>query len=736
MPTNNIAASGRRALKRQSKLSGGADRDDEDDGAVEFEAPVVSIQPKQTKAPAKQTGGKVAAAANGKAKPTAPATKNSKKQPQVPLAAALKRGPPKAVLDESDSDDSDDDDDDGEEDDNEFGGNDNIDFEEFQDDDDDQGDSEDDIDEQDDFETKARKYKKVLLKEGRIASAEAGEERARLAPITPFADLEAAEGADEDDGRGRIAALAQGLTKPQQSFEELKDRVAETVRVLSQLKDHREDGHSREDYMKLLRADLIELHEYNEFLMDRILELFPPHEAVEFLEAMEKERPVTLRTNTLKTKRRDLVQNLIKRGMSVEPLEKWNKVGLQVFDTKVHPGATLEYLAGHYMVQAAASFLPVMALNPQEGEKILDMAAAPGGKTTYICQLMKNTGIVVANDPSEPRCKSLNANIQRLGITNCVVTNYDGVGYKRVMQRFDRILLDAPCTGTGVISRDKSIKTSKQYEDVQRVSLTQRKLILEAIDCLKPGGVLVYSTCSFLVEEDEAVVDFALKRRFIEVVPTELPFGRPGLTKYRHHRFDPSIENTKRYLPHVHNMDGFYVAKIQKIQDGVKTVENGGLAAEAGAPSRKISPEERKAAKKARQVASAEKAAAEKQASRSDNVVKPNISVPPPTKKDKANAAKKKKRQTAAAIIAAALASAPTPAPTPAPAPVAPASASSPAGKTKVVKSAAAASPVTAVAGKQRPSTAPASDVGSKRKATGNNSDEASPRQSKKARLV
>lgn len=126
------------------------------------------------------------------------------------------------------------------------------------------------------------------------------------------------------------------------------------------------------------------------------------------------------------------------------------------------------------MLQAAASFLPVMALAPQEQERILDLSAAPGGKTTYLAQLMKNTGVIFANDVSEARCKSLNANLQRLGIINCIVTNYDGRNYGAVMHHFDRVLLDAPCTGTGIISRDKSIKMSKHYEDVQRASQLQR----------------------------------------------------------------------------------------------------------------------------------------------------------------------------------------------------------------------------------------------------------------------
>ena len=99
-----------------------------------------------------------------------------------------------------------------------------------------------------------------------------------------------------------------------------------------------------------------------------------------------------------------------------------------------------------------------MALAPQPNERIMDMAAAPGGKTTYIAQLMKNTGLLVANDLKKERLKSLNANLHRLGVTNTVVVNYDGRKIPKCFQKFDRVLLDAPCSGLGVISRDPSIK--------------------------------------------------------------------------------------------------------------------------------------------------------------------------------------------------------------------------------------------------------------------------------------
>ena len=144
------------------------------------------------------------------------------------------------------------------------------------------------------------------------------------------------------------------------------------------------------------------------------------------MEANETQRPITIRTNTLKTRRRDLAQALINRGVNLDPIGEWSKVGLVVFETQVPIGATPEYLAGHYMIQGASSMLPVMALAPQENENILDMCAAPGGKTTYLAALMKNTGCLIANDVNKDRLNSVIGNLHRLGISNTIVCNVDG----------------------------------------------------------------------------------------------------------------------------------------------------------------------------------------------------------------------------------------------------------------------------------------------------------------------
>ncbi|TFL07661.1 NOL1/NOP2/sun family-domain-containing protein [Pterulicium gracile] len=345
-------------------------------------------------------------------------------------------------------------------------------------------------------------------------------------------------------------------------------------------------GRSRNEYTEQLVADICSYFGYNEFLADKLFQLFPVDEAISFFEANEVPRPVTIRTNTLRTRRRDLAQVLVNRGVTLEPIGKWTNVGLQVFESSVPIGATPEYLAGHYMLQAASSFLPVIALAPQPHERVLDMASAPGGKTTHIAALLQNTGVVFANDSNKARTKSLAANVHRLGCKNVVVCSYDGREFPKVLGGFDRVLLDAPCSGTGVISKDSSVKVNKSIRDFTLLSHLQKQLILCAIDSINPnsktGGFIVYSTCSVTVDENEAVVDYALRKRpNVKLVDTGIGFGREGMTSFRGKNFDPSVRLTRRFYPHVHNMDGFYVAKF-KVGKRTKGAAAGQVAAADG----------------------------------------------------------------------------------------------------------------------------------------------------------
>ncbi|KAF7956915.1 hypothetical protein EAE96_004239 [Botrytis aclada] len=371
---------------------------------------------------------------------------------------------------------------------------------------------------------------------------------------------------DSDDEDGE-APKTNALLAP--DLQLLRSRINDTIRVLDDFSNLSEEGRSRAEYTAQLIKDICAYYGYSEFLAEKLFNLFPPKEAFAFFEANETPRPVVIRTNTLRTHRRDLAQALINRGVVLEPVGKWSKVGLQIFESAVPLGATPEYLAGHYILQAASSFLPVMALAPQENERVLDMASAPGGKTTHIAALMKNTGCIFANDSNKSRAKGLIGNIHRLGAKNVIVCNYDAREFPRVIGGFDRVLLDAPCSGTGVIAKDASVKTNKTERDFLMLPHLQKQLLLSAIDSVdhasKTGGYIVYSTCSVTVEENEQVVQYVLnKRPNVKLVETGLAFGKEGFTSYMGKSFDKNMKMTRRYYPHAYNVDGFFVSKFKK----------------------------------------------------------------------------------------------------------------------------------------------------------------------------
>jgi len=265
-----------------------------------------------------------------------------------------------------------------------------------------------------------KKSKKLEEEKARIEKESIEELRTNIQPEEPnspsFEDqgsIIAENSYDQDyiSLPGGLQVKASGIT----SSEEKKQRIQEIVSILGDFQKLRDPAKSRQEYMQELENLIASYYGYSEFLAGKLLNMFPVSEAIDFFEANESPRPVTIRTNSLKASRKTLAQNLINRGVNLDTIN-WSKVGLQVFDSRVPIGATPEYLAGHYMLQSASSFAPVMALAPKENERILDMCAAPGGKTTYIASLMKNTGILFANDINKDRCKSLKANIYRMGV--------------------------------------------------------------------------------------------------------------------------------------------------------------------------------------------------------------------------------------------------------------------------------------------------------------------------------
>jgi len=182
---------------------------------------------------------------------------------------------------------------------------------------------------------------------------------------------------------------------------------------------------------------------------------------------------------------------------------------------------------------------------------------------------MRNTGCIFANDSNKDRAKALIGNIHRLGVKNTIVCNHNALEFPKVMGGFDRVLLDAPCSGTGVIAKDASVKTNKTELDFMKLPHLQKQLLLAAVDSVdhasSTGGYIVYSTCSVTVEENEQVVQYVLNSRpNVKLVETGLIFGKEGFTSFRGKKFHPSMKLTRRYYPHSYNVDGFFVSKFKK----------------------------------------------------------------------------------------------------------------------------------------------------------------------------
>ena len=354
---------------------------------------------------------------------------------------------------------------------------------------------------------------------------------------------------------------------------QLKDRIDNVLEILSNFKVLRDTKHSRKEYISLLSHSIAKYYGYNLDLVNMFLTLFNPNECLAFIESQEQSRPLTIRCNTLKCRRRDLAKLLIDRGINLDPLASWSKEGLKINNTTLPIGATPEYLSGYYMIQSAASLLPVLSMGSSKNtHRILDMCCAPGGKTTHIAQLFPNS-MIIANDVNKERLKSVYGNVHRMGLAaNVIITNLDGRKVTSTYGEniFDYVLLDAPCSCLGVISRDLTIKYTKTFNDVIKQSTLQKELILAAIDSCKVGGYIVYSTCSITIYENEGVINHALNNRFVKVVDCGLKFGQDGFTKFKHLKFDKSLNKTKRFYPHIHNLDGFYVAKLYKCDKGIK----------------------------------------------------------------------------------------------------------------------------------------------------------------------
>jgi NOL1/NOP2/sun family putative RNA methylase len=297
---------------------------------------------------------------------------------------------------------------------------------------------------------------------------------------------------------------------------------------------------------------------YDRWLVGRFLEYVPDIHS--FLDKMEKTPTQYIRVNTLKTSTEELEGRLRSKGFELKRTAIPEVLAVE--KAPMATGATIEYLLGHYYIQDLSSCMAVDALDVSENQAALDVAAAPGGKTTFVAQKMKNTGSIVALEPNERRARSMSFNLARCGVYNTCILQIDGLQAEKLQMKFDRVLLDAPCSCEGVIARDATRKTSHTPQDVDYCSSRQDKLIEVAASVVKPGGILVYSTCSFAPEENEMVVD-RLLQKFGGITVEPLEYGSTGLTSFGDMVFDSQLEKTRRLYPHIHDTTGFFIARLR-----------------------------------------------------------------------------------------------------------------------------------------------------------------------------
>ncbi len=296
------------------------------------------------------------------------------------------------------------------------------------------------------------------------------------------------------------------------------------------------------------------------WLIHRWVKRFAPDETVRLCDALNAIPPITLRANTLKTDRNTLLQLLNEQGESAHSATN-TPDGIVLYHPR-KPFTELEaHQSGLFQVQDEAAQLVSLLLNPQPGERVLDACAGRGGKTGHMSQLMDNTGAVIAVDISVEKLKTLSTEMMRLGITivstreTNLLEDLPGVD----LGLFDRILLDAPCSGLGVLRRNPDAKWVASKNMFVRYSRRQMALMDNVAPLVKPDGVLVYAVCSIEPEEGEAVIEYFLDRH--EDFRLENPAAiNPGI--------DMSLfshDGILRTYPHRHNMDGFFAARFRRI---------------------------------------------------------------------------------------------------------------------------------------------------------------------------
>ncbi len=287
-----------------------------------------------------------------------------------------------------------------------------------------------------------------------------------------------------------------------------------------------------------------------EFFLDRYERLGWKYEEATLKQA--------IRINTMNTKGKNLIPRLAILGVCLQKIPFLDQ-GYWVLESKVSAGATAEYLLGLYSIQEAAAQIPASLFTHPKSKKALDIAAAPGGKTVQLADLMENSGAIAALDVDKRRVNALSNHLERCHVSNTVVYQLDARQAPVLKVKFDRVLVDAPCSGN--FASDRDWFRNRTLKDVERNAGLQREILIKAVECLSDDGEMVYSTCSLEPEEDELNIDWAIKNLNLQ---TEQIYcqGEKGLTNIFGKQLDPSIKFCRRLWPG--ETQGFFVCKLKK----------------------------------------------------------------------------------------------------------------------------------------------------------------------------
>jgi tRNA (cytosine40_48-C5)-methyltransferase len=265
-----------------------------------------------------------------------------------------------------------------------------------------------------------------------------------------------------------------------------------------------------------------------------------------------------IRVNQHNAKAKNIVGRLESLGVHLQKIP-FLKDGYWVLDSKVSAGATAEYLLGLYSIQEAAAQIPVSLFTKIGGKKVLDASAAPGGKTVQLADLMQNSGVIIAIDVDKRRLAALSNHLERCHISNTVVYLLDARQSPTLGVKFDRILIDAPCSGN--YAGDKDWFSNRTLKDVERNAAAQREILTKTTECLNDDGEIVYSTCSLEPEEDELNMDWAIRNLPLDIQEIDCK-GDSGLTEVFGTKLDASVARCRRLWPD--QTQGFFVCKLKK----------------------------------------------------------------------------------------------------------------------------------------------------------------------------